>query len=938
MARGVKILRVAALAVAVCAGLSLLVTARSGVESDLLALIGPSAGGGELKAASSSAARSARILVRADSATAARARLKELGCELPDRQLRVSPLLRALEPYAGGFLSQTVRRQLEHGEFAAVRDAAIARLFSPMPPIMPPDRDPFLLFTDYAMELSGTNGEWTVVDAELSPSEALAVLAAVKGADDVRCAGAPFHTAVASENSKREINALSAISILCVVLFGWLLTRSLRFIPVLLALLAAAFCVATAALFAVFPRPHLVTFVFGTTLIGLGVDYVYHSLAARESIARPLTFSFLSTAACFLPLMFSGVGAMRQMAVFTIAGLATVYAGVLLFATPGDAWNGSPGNGCASAADGALGAWRRRLLLTLLAAIVFVPLYVGMAKSGACQKGFDLSRLYRPDPYLAEGERLALEATGGADLIPSAEEQRRNMRLVRRLYAAEGRNLCAMTGLPERVLALPGKFEAFDPKGALERLFGGWRNETDRLLDISILVLCCVLAVMFRGECLDFILPVLASYAAVSGLLMCMGESLNFFARICFFLFIGLGLDYCVFRWHARRHQHRQTGRAVWYSFLTSLAAFGLLGFTGFAVTRLMGITLAAGLAVAYFAAKVCAGLCRGIQFGEGDAALRPWHEQKEQCASRFWVLFMWYSYAWFGKSFQKAIFVVGMPFIYLFARPPRLALRTFYGVLSEYTGRPYPATHGRLFRHLLGFAWGLMDKTDASTLKKNPPRMTVRDDAGWRAFKALTDAGRGAFVLCTHVGVVGVLPALPAAVGAARSPKVHAFQQMGHDAVFMRVFMRHFDSARLELHAVEDIGVGTAVEMQAAIRRGELVIMAGDRTSAGSKGVLKHRFLGRECAWPKGAFKFAKLMEAPVFGVTCIRTGWNSYEVHVAALADGASSGLKPAALLDGYVAFLERETLAHPDQWYQFYDFFQSMETPPPAVDHRL
>ncbi len=145
---------------------------------------------------------------------------------------------------------------------------------------------------------------------------------------------------------------------------------------------------------------------------------------------------------------------------------------------------------------------------------------------------------------------------------------------------------------------------------------------------------------------------------------------------------------------------------------------------------------------------------------------------------------------------------------------------------------------------------------------------------------------------------------------------KVHAFQQMGHDAIFTRVFMQHFDHSKIELHAVEGIGVETAVEMQEAIRRGELVIMAGDRTSAGSKSVLRHRFLGRDCVWPKGAFKFAALMEAPVFGVTCIHTGWNRYEVHVAELDRSAP--------LDGYVKFLEAETMAHPEQWYQFYDFF--------------
>ena len=75
--------------------------------------------------------------------------------------------------------------------------------------------------------------------------------------------------------------------------------------------------------------------------------------------------------------------------------------------------------------------------------------------------------------------------------------------------------------------------------------------------------------------------------------------------------------------------------------------------------------------------------------------------------------------------------------------------------------------------------------------------------------------------------------------------------------------------------------------------------------------------FLGRACVWPKGTFVFARLMAAPVFFVTCLRTGWNAYEVHFAQ-APGEGD------LLDAYVRFLEAETRARPDQWYQFYRFF--------------
>ena len=925
-----NLLRAGFLAAVAAAGVSLLFTANKGVDADMVSLLGDAAGGG-LREAASATSVSAEFLVKAGSREAASARLKELGVDVPKTEPDMK-ITEALSPYARGFLSPSTRELLERGEFAAVRDAAAARLFSPVPPFLVPQKDPFLLFTDYVLSSEERHGEWIAVRTELTPAQALAALAAVKGADDVRCAGAPFHTAVASENSKREINILSPVSFAVAMLFGWLLARSFVFLPVLAAALAAALCVASAALFAFFPKPHAVAFVFGTTLIGMGVDYVYHALAAGRSAARPLAASLASTVACFLPLMFSGVGVLSQMAVFTVAGLFAVFAVAVAFARPcgcGSAAETVPGRGTDSGRKGASLAVRIAVLL----AIGALPLLCARMCGCGAGDGTDVSRLYRPDPYLAEGERIALEMSGGEGFVPSPAAQRRNAALVRRLFEAEGTNYCAMTGLPPSVLELPQGDPVFAPRDDLNAALSRWAKESDRLLLVAMLVLSAVFAVFRRRTFLDFTLPMFVAYGCTDAVLSFMGEGGNFFGRICFFVSIGLGFDYSVFRAHAaqlgdRGEGGRMASRAVFYSFLTSLAGFGMLAFTDFVVTRLMGIALAVGLSSSYAAAKFSSGISEAIARLRGqDDGAAVWHEQRERCASLFWARFMWYSYAWFGKNFQKIIFVIGMPVIYLLSAPARVELSKFYGVLSAFTGRKTRATLPRLFMHILGFAWGLMDKTDSCTLRKNQPSMSVRDDGAWRAFLDTVNSGKGAFLLCTHEGTIGVLPSLPdalrrsstdAAVRNMRIPKVNAFQQMGHDAVFMKVFMEHFDASRIKLHAVEDIGVETAVEMKAAIERGELVIMAGDRVGAGSSSVTRHRFMGRDCLWPKGVYRFAKLMESPVFAVTCVRTGWNRYEVHFAGLAR------EPSAMLDGFVDFLERETVARPEQWYQFYDFF--------------
>ena len=338
------------------------------------------------------------------------------------------------------------------------------------------------------------------------------------------------------------------------------------------------------------------------------------------------------------------------------------------------------------------------------------------------------------------------------------------------------------------------------------------------------------------------------------------------------------------------------------------------------------------------------------------------WHTQREQSAGRIRLAILWQLYRLFGKGVLKLACIPVMAFIYPFARPAKKALCDFHAVLAEFAPSAlpksifhFPFSTFHLYRHLLGFAWSLADKFDACTLKKNLPTMSVRDDAGARAFQALIAAKKGAFLISTHLGTIEVLPALaqspnrtieqseqsnnPPIEQSEQSPNppieqseqsnnptiipplVHAFQQMGHDAVFTEFFMKHFDTRSFALHAVESIGVETAVEMQAAIGRGELVLMAGDRVSAGSKKTMKQSFLGRPCVWPKGVFTFAKLMESPIFFVTCVRTGWNAYEVHL-------KQSTLTSSLLADYAAFLEAEVREHPEQWYQFYDFFGGEE----------
>ena len=1044
--------RVVLIGFAVAAAVVLALRARHGVETDLYALA-DTRHGGILRELADGMAGQGRVLLEGEdfgklkeAAEAIRARFRQPAGDFKET-------LKFLAEHRAGLLSPEARELLQAGRYKDVSDAAIARLYGFVPPLVSVKEDPFLLATDYMLSMQArrtagwtlregllsreTNGvQQVLLTLDLSGTGARDIAAFLESAEKrnshastsqhlnistsqhlnistsvrVSCSGPPFHAARATANATREINILSAVSLALVLLFGWLLFHSFRFVPPLVATLGVAFLVAAAVLFAAYPRPHVLTFVFGTSLIGLAVDYAYHVRAAGDSrsVLRPLALSLLTTEACFAPLFFSVVPVLRQMALFTGAGLLAAFAWAV-------AWGeGGKRHECCFTGQSFRKTEGRNLCESKVSPFKVLLVIVAACGLYRVRVSSDPASFYTPDRYLAESEKRlaacnpeksgrfvfvrgrnvqeALEREEAAGipglsaLIPSLARQRENVALVAKLHAAEGKAYMAKTGLrvapPKEGLLLdpdnigdpylaqmvrsmvvkggvvspcPDGFSSDDPnvvilepKRAVEDMFATFSSATMKLLAWSLAVLAALLVVIFRRRSFGYVASLAATFAATAGMLGWLGVPVTFFTLLCFFAVAGLGLDYAIFTRSSAAPRVRQV---VFFAFLTSFAGLGMLSFTNFAVTRAMGLTFACGL----FFAWLCAGLfAGGKDMGHSTADSQQkhqapaWHLQREQSAGRWRMLFMWYMYVWFGKSFQKILCIPVMAFIYPFARPAREALREFYKVLKEFkvfkdvkdfkdlkTSEPSSTKHQAsstkhhpspftlhlspftVFSHLLGFAWSLADKTDACTLRKNLPRMSVRDDVGWRAFDGLVRAGKGAFLISTHLGTIEVFPALSAS-----SPFVHAFQQMGHDAVFTEVFARHLDASRLTLHPVEEIGVETAVQMQEAIGRGELVLMAGDRVSAGSERVLQHDFLGRPCVWPKGVFVFAKLMEAPIFFVTCVRTGWNAYEVHVREFVPSGEPLLP--SLLDAYVRFLEEETLAHPEQWYQFYHFF--------------
>ena len=156
-------------------------------------------------------------------------------------------------------------------------------------------------------------------------------------------------------------------------------------------------------------------------------------------------------------------------------------------------------------------------------------------------------------------------------------------------------------------------------------------------------------------------------------------------------------------------------------------------------------------------------------------------------------------------------------------------------------------------------------------------------------AFLADVRAGRGVFVLSSHVGTIEAL----AALGDCRAT-FHAWMDVERTSVFNAFYLRHTKRPRVEIHPISGIGLETAFFAGDALERGDCLVMAGDR--------------GR------GAFRFAHALGAPVYFIACVADGPTGYTAIVRRLPG------ETAAMESAYAAARESVAAAHPDQTFDW------------------
>jgi len=272
-------------------------------------------------------------------------------------------------PWRDRLLTADQRADLTRQPASAWVDKALATLYQPAAGLRLSDwaADPLALWsrwwTDRAADtklrprdgelwVSAEGREWIALPYEVSGSafalDGEAVLGHALGTADAAAravapqvallrAGVPLHGEAAAVQANQEINTIGWGSLAAVLLLVWLAFRSLR--PIVLVALSLGVGVAAALSVTVwwFGQVHLITLVFGASLVGVAEDYGIHYFASRQghpdaaprSLMRQLlpglALALSTSVLAYLTLGLAPFPGLRQMAVFSAVGLTAAF-------------------------------------------------------------------------------------------------------------------------------------------------------------------------------------------------------------------------------------------------------------------------------------------------------------------------------------------------------------------------------------------------------------------------------------------------------------------------------------------------------------------------------------------------------------------------------------------------------------------------------------
>lgn len=267
------------------------------------------------------------------------------------------------------------------------------------------------------------------------------------------------------------------------------------------------------------------------------------------------------------------------------------------------------------------------------------------------------------------------------------------------------------------------------------------------------------------------------------------------------------------------------------------------------------------------------------------------------------------------GRGAAKVLLAPVALYFLLTARGARQASFAFLAHLHRRTAR-----WSEVFRHFYSFAVTILDRVYLLRGEFQQFDVTLY---GKELLHQQVDSGRGCILLGSHLGSFEVLRTL--GVTYARFPL-----KILMDTVHNENITQFLDALNPEIaHTVIDSArPDFLLQVRESLEAGYLIGTLGDRPTTDGK-TSRCQFLGAPATFPAGAILLAAAMHCQIILFFGLYRGGNRYEVHFEKFAEEVVLRRENRAqdLQDWtqrYVNRLEHFTRLTPDNWFNFYPFW--------------
>lgn len=270
------------------------------------------------------------------------------------------------------------------------------------------------------------------------------------------------------------------------------------------------------------------------------------------------------------------------------------------------------------------------------------------------------------------------------------------------------------------------------------------------------------------------------------------------------------------------------------------------------------------------------------------------------------------------GRPVARLVLHLIAVYFVLFAPQSRRASLQY---LPKALGRPVKWSD--TYRHFFTFAATVHDRIYLINRRYD---MFDIDIQGKEAIVPLINAGTGVFLMGAHLGSFEVMRAI-----GRQLPGLRVAMVMHEDNAQKINGMLAAINPESSMDIIPLGRIDSMLQVQKRLEEGMLVGMLSDRT-LGEEPMATVELLGAEAGIPVGPFRMAALLRRPVVFMVGLYLGGNRYQVHFETLADFTDipRGQRDLAVqqaIQRYTGFLNQYTRLAPYNWFNFFDYWQSV-----------